>query len=204
MADEGGLKSAGVAGGRAAMLLGTAVLVGLLLLNSTDAEQVSVSPTTLVDGSGGEDLPGADEVPDDPTPEARPPGEVKVLVANATRSEGAASRVTEKLRLAGYNVVPPTDAAKEDATIVYFTTGYEAEAKIVAQALELAPTAVQPLPAPPPISDLRDATVLVLVGPELAASTASTTTAPGAKTTTAPGGAKPTTAPGAATTTTAA
>jgi hypothetical protein len=115
-------------------------------------------------------------------------------VANATRSEGAASRVTEKLRLAGYNVVPPTDAAKEDATVVYFTTGYEAEAQIVAQALELAPTAVQPLPAPPPISDLREATVLVLVGPELAASTATTTTAPGgATTTTAPGGATTTT-----------
>jgi len=184
MADEGGLKAAGVAGGRAAMLLGIAVLVGLLLLNSTDAERTSVTPTTTVNGSGDEVLPGADEVPDEATPEARPPGEVKVLVANATRSEGAAGRVTEKLRLAGYNVVPPTDAPKEDATIVYFATGYEAEAQIVAQALELAPTAVQPLPAPPPISDLRDATVLVLVGPELAASTATTTTAPGAATTT--------------------
>lgn len=174
------------------MLLGIAVLVGLLLLNSTEAEQISVTPTTAVDGSGDEVLPGTDEVPDDTTPNVRPPGEVKVLVANATRSEGAAGRVTEKLRLAGYNVVPPTDAPKEDATVVYFTNGYEAEAQVVAQALELAPTAVQPMPAPPPISDLRDSTVLVLVGPELAASTATTTAPAGA--TTAPSGATTTTA----------
>lgn len=184
MADEGGFRSAGVAGGRAAMLLGIAVLVGLVLLNSTEAEQISVTPTTVVEGTGDEVLPGADEVPDDTTPDVRPPGEVKVLVANATRTEGAAGRVTEKLRLAGYNVVPPTDAPKEDATVVHFTTGYEAEAQVVAQTLGLAPTAVQPMPAPPPIGDLREATVLVLVGPELAASTATTAPA-GATTTTA-------------------
>lgn len=169
-----------MAAGRAAMLLGAAVLVGLLLLNSTDAEPVAVTATTAADSFTDDTLPGEDEVPDDTTPDVRPPGEVKVLVANATRTEGAAGRVTEKLRLAGYNVVPPTDAPKEDASVVHFAAGYEAEAQVIAQALELPPTSVQPMPEPAPISDLRDASVLVLVGPELANMPAPTTSAPAA------------------------
>lgn len=178
--DEGGFgRSAGMAAGRAAMLLGAAVLVGLLLLSSTDAEPVATTGTTT-QTLPEETLPGEDEVPDDTTPDVRPPGEVKVLVANATRTEGAAGRVTEKLRLAGYNVVPPTDAPKEDASVVHFGAGYEAEAQVVAQALELPPTSVQPLPEPAPISDLRGASVLVLVGPELANTPAPTTAAPAA------------------------
>jgi hypothetical protein len=179
MADEGA-RTAGLAAGRAAMILGIGVLVGLLLLNSTDADVVSTTRTTVESpGSDEPALPGEDEVPDDTTPSARPPGEVKVLVANATRTEGLAGKVTEKLRLAGYNVVPPTDAPKEDASVIHFASGYEVEAQIVAQALELPPAAVQPMPTPPPLSDLRGAHLLVLAGPELANTGATTTTAAG-------------------------
>ena len=175
-------RSAGMAAGRAAMLLGVAVLLGLLLLNATDAEAPRrVTTETTVDGTV-DTIPG-DETPVDPEPTVRPPGEVKVLSANATRTEGAAGRITERLRLAGYNVVPPTDAPREDATEIFFTTGYEAEAQVIAETLGVPPTSVKPLPTPAPISDLRDAHVLVLVGPELANPT--TTSAPaGASTTT--------------------
>lgn len=173
-------RSAGMAAGRAAMLLGVAVLLGVLLLNATDAEGPRVTTDTTVDGTL-DTVPG-EEVPVDTAPTARPPGEVKVLSANATRTEGAAGRITERLRLAGYNVVPPTDAPREDATEIFFTTGYEVEAQVIADTLGVPATSVKPLPTPAPISDLRDAHVLVLVGPDLANPT--TTTAPGAATTT--------------------
>lgn len=173
-------RSAGMAAGRAAMLLGVAVLLGLLLLNATDAEGPRVTTATTADGTV-DTVPG-DESPVDTAPTTRPPGEVKVLSANATRSEGAAGRITERLRLAGYNVVPPTDAPREDVTEIFFTTGYEVEARVIAELLGLSATSVKPMPTPPPISDMRDAHVLVLVGPDLANPTP--TTAPGAATTT--------------------
>ena len=168
------------------MLLGVAVLLGLLLLNATDAEPARVTTDTTV-GTDADPLP-IDDTEDpgavDPGPTARPPGEVKVLVANATRTEGAAGRITERLRVAGYDVRPPTDAPKEDASVVHFAAGYELEAQVIAEALELPPTAVEPLPTPAPVSDLREATVLVLVGPELV-NAATTTSAPAGATTTA-------------------
>ena len=177
-------RSAGMAAGRAAMLLGVAVLLGLLLLNTTDSEAPRrVTTETTVDGTV-ETIPGED-TPVDPEPTARPPGEVKVLSANATRTEGAAGRITERLRLAGYNVVPPTDAPREDATEIFFTTGYEVEAQVIAETLGVPPTSVKPLPTPAPISDLRDAHVLVLVGPELANPTPTTAPAGASTTTTA-------------------
>jgi len=164
------------------MLLGVAVLLGLLLLNTTDAEGPRVTTRTTLDGSDPT-VPGSEDDPLDTLPAARPPGEVKVLSANATRTEGAGAKVTERLRLAGYNVVPPTDAPRQDATVIHFTPGYEVEAQVIAEALGVPLTSVRPLPTPAPIPDLRDAHVVVLVGPELA-NPATTTTAPGAATTT--------------------
>lgn len=182
-------RSAGVAAGRAALLLGVAVLLGLVLLNTTDAEAPRVTTETTFEGTDPT-VPGDDDdEPLDATPAARPPGEVKVLSANATRTEGAAAKITERLRLAGYNVVPPTDAPRQDATVIHFTPGYEVEAQVIAETLGVPLTSVRPLPTPPPIPDLREAHVLVLVGPELANPTTETTSAPGATTTTTARGA---------------
>lgn len=174
-------RSAGVAAGRAAMLLGVAILLGLLLLNTSDAEAPSVTTRTTFD-EASPTVPGDEDEPIDASPTARPPGEVKVLSANATRTEGAAGRVTEKLRLAGYLVVPPTDAPRQDATVIHFAPGYEVEAQIIAEVLGVPLPSVRPLPTPAPIPDLRDAHVLVLVGPELA-NPATTTSAPAGATT---------------------
>jgi hypothetical protein len=50
--------------------------------------------------------------------------------------------------------------------VVYFTAGYQADAQQIAAKLGLAPSAVQPLPSPPPptIGDPKDANVVVLIG----------------------------------------
>ena len=167
------------------MLLGVAVLLGLLLLNTTDAAPQRVTTGTTTGGTADTSpLDPDDSDPVEPADMARPPGEVNVLVANATRTEGLASRITERLRVAGYMVKPPTDAPKEDASVVHFASGYEVEARIVAETLELPPSAVQPMPTPAPVSDLREAHVLVLAGPELATQTTTTSSPAGAGATT--------------------
>lgn len=177
-------RSTGVAAGRAAMLLGVAVLLGLVLLNTTDAPPGRVTTATTTDGGATDTTEAGSEEENavDVAPVARPPGEVNVLVANATRTSGAAAAITERLRVAGYHTRPPTDAPKEDASIVHFTSGYELEAQVIAEALELPPTAVQPMPTPAPVSNLNEAHVLVLVGPELVNGSTTTSAAFGAAT----------------------
>ena len=158
-----------MAAGRGGVLLAVAVILGVVLLNKADdtPHRVSAGP-----GNGVSDT--TDEVttttapPTSTTAAARPPREVKILSANGTKVNGAAGRVRDTLRAQGYNVLAPTEAKPVDASAVYFTPGYEREAAAAAQVLKLAPTAVRPLPNPPPLADLRGANVLVVVGPDLA------------------------------------
>ena len=83
---------------------------------------------------------------------ARAPADVKVLPLNGSGVPGAAGRVGETLKAAGYNTLG-ADNAKE-----------------VARVLQLPPTAVQPLSSPPPVADVRGAGVVVVVGTDLARS----------------------------------
>jgi hypothetical protein len=132
------------------------------------------------------------------------------LTANGTATQGAGTRVKDRLLAAQYNALAATDAkAKVTASAVYFTAGYDREAAAIGQLLALPTTAVQPMPAAVPVADLKGANVLVVVGPELAAqpgpaTTAKpvTTTAKPATTTTKAGGATTTTKPGGTTSTT--
>ena len=109
------------------------------------------------------------------------PKDVKVLVANGTTTAGAASRVVQPLTAAGYNVLAPTDATKAAKTatrssVVYFTPGYDLDARFIATRLTLQPTAVQTLPATPPVANTQGANVIVVVGPDLAGSGSTTAT----------------------------
>ena len=174
-------RSAGMAAGRGALLLGIAVMLGIVLLNAADD-----APGTEVVATDDLAEPTTTEFADEETPTTvalRAPRDVKVLAANGTRVKGAATRVKETLRIAGYNVLAPTDAPGADATTVYFVSGYQREAEAIATALGLAVTAVAPMPTPAPISDVGGAHALVIVGPDLAGTT--TTTAPPRTSTTA-------------------
>ena len=112
-----------------------------------------------------------------------------MLAVNGTTTAGLGSRVSDKLRTAGYNVLAPTDARRKPvaSSSVYFTVGYQSEAMAIADLLGLQPTAVQPMPATPPVADTRAANVLVLGGQDLARALpapATTTTVRRAATTT--------------------
>ena len=161
-------RSSGVAAGRAAGLLILAVGLGVVLLNAADdvprqrlsagrtpTTETSLAPTTTMRTTTT-------------TSPARQPRDVKVIPANGTTVAGAAGRARDALRAAGYNVLAPGDAKRADASGVVYNPGLDREARAVADVLALPPTAVQPLPDPPPVSDMRGADVLVVVGPDLA------------------------------------
>lgn len=178
-------RSAGAAGGRGFGLIALALLLGVGVLNATGDDppgpQLTVGdrPTTVPSGDGDKTTTTV-AVTTTTTP-ARPPGEVKLLVVNGTRTKGAAAKVSDRLRPPGYNVLAPTDGTAADSSSVFFGEGFEREAGAIAQSLELAPETVKPLPTPVPVKggDIRGANVVVLVGPELV-----TATSGGAATTT--------------------
>ena len=169
-----------MAAGRGALVLVVAVIIGIVLLNKVDEppdRQISAG------GDSGDDTEEttttALAVPVPTTAPARQPGEVKVLSANGTRVNGAAGRVRDVLKALGYNVLSPIETKSPvQSSVVYYTAGFDREAQVVAQVLKLQSTAVQPLPAANalPVSDLRGANVVAVVGPELARQASTTTT----------------------------
>ena len=179
-------RSAGMAAGRGAAVLVVAVVIGIVLLNKVD------DPVRQVSAGGGgsttEETTTTVVTPVPTTLPARPPAEVKVLSANGTKVNGAAGKTRDALKALGYNVLSPIETKRPvEASVVFFTPGFDREAQTVAQALKLQPTSVQPLPAADalPVSDLRGANVVAVVGPDLAKPTgASSTTTTARRTTT--------------------
>lgn len=179
------------AGTRGALLLGIAVILGIVLLQQFDND---------IDTGGGSvaatSIPGDDEttsttrrvglttVPVAPTTTApaRPKAEVKVLVANGAGIRGLGLATTNALKGVGYTTLTPTDATVSiPKTSIQFAEGYEADAREVAGALTLPPTVVTRLSSPPvAAADLGDAKVIVILGEDVATST----TVAGAPTTT--------------------
>ncbi len=176
-------RSAGMAVGRGAAVLVIAVVIGILLLNKVDDPPAR----RVVTGDTGSDTEETTTTVAEPVPTtlaARPPAEVKVLSANGTKVNGAAGKARDALKALGYNVLSPIETKRPvEASVIFFTPGFDREAQTVALGLKLPATSVQPLPGADalPVSDLRRANVVAVVGPELAsqlrASGTTTTTA---------------------------
>ena len=164
--------------GRGAILIAVAFVVGLILLQKTDKapKVVRTTPNATPTTSPNVTFPTTTS-----TPGGHAPASVKVLVANGTNTPGAASRVVPPLTTAGYNVLAPTDATKTykatnpRASVVYYTPGYDLDAKIIATHLTLQLSAVQPLPTTAPVANTQGANVIVVVGPDLAGASSGTT-----------------------------
>ena len=114
------------------------------------------------------------------TPTLRPPAEVPTIVLNDSGIAGAAGTYSDALASVGYQLTNP-DGANADtagdaaATIVHFAPGFEAEAAAVAVAIgapDIAPTA---LPETPP-GPIAGASVVVVIGTDLASVTPTTAT----------------------------
>ena len=105
----------------------------------------------------------------------RPPGEVKVLVANGTAIRGLGSRTSDALKALTYNVLSPTDTTRAlETTSIQYDTGFETEARAIATTLGLPVAVVVPLNSPA-VDDARGANVIVLLGADVSQSTTTTT-----------------------------
>ena len=198
-------KSAGGAGARGLALLALALLIGIVLLNATDADPpgTTVSSNSSSDNrnAAADDAGGTattTSVAPTTTVPAHAAKDVKVIIANASTVKGAAGNAKKALDPAGYNILAPANAAAAPATSVYFTPGYDRDAAAVAAALALPGSTVKAIPAPPPF-DTKGANVAVVIGADQASKFAAAPAA-GATTTTVPGAT--TTVAGAAATTT--
>lgn len=180
----------GSAGARGAFLLAVAVLLGIVLLQkfdtgiSTGGQVSTARPTVPAAVPTTARRVGLTTVPvvTTSTVKARAKADVKVLVANGAGVKGLGAATTNALKNLGYATLTPTDATVAvDKTGVQFADGYEAEAREVAQALSLPPTAATKLSSPPvAAADIGDAKVIVILGADISTST----TAPGATTST--------------------
>ncbi|HEY2999937.1 MAG TPA: LytR C-terminal domain-containing protein [Acidimicrobiales bacterium] len=155
---------------RGVVLVAVAVVLGFFILRALDNTGADVGSVDAgQSGSSAAPTTGAPAGSDTTAPAARPPGEVIVLVANASGVQGAAAKQTEALVAAGYQTAPAGNAPPGldlDATQIMATPGFEADAAKLATDLGK-PDAVQPLTDPPPV-DLGGANILVILGRDLA------------------------------------
>jgi LytR cell envelope-related transcriptional attenuator len=97
-----------------------------------------------------------------------------VLIANASAVPGAAGRLTETLRAAGFQVADPTNAAgweeSLDASKIYARPEAQAVADSLSQVMGGIPVSGMPTPAPivGAMVGLGDAGVLLMLGKDLA------------------------------------
>lgn len=99
---------------------------------------------------------------------ARPPGEVEVVVLNATDRKGIAGQGTELLEIAGYAIVPAGNATNAAGSVIYYLEGYRADAIAVSavfnDGLEGLVQAFDPTSPPAAAEDIGDAKVIVVLG----------------------------------------
>ncbi|HET6949537.1 MAG TPA: LytR C-terminal domain-containing protein, partial [Acidimicrobiales bacterium] len=145
--------------------------LGFFVLRAMDNTDADVGTVDVGDADAST-TPGSDTTPpaSDAAPAARPPGQVTIVVANASGVQGAAAKQTEKLAQSGYLTAPAGNAPEGtelQATQIMAAPGYEPEAAALAAGLGK-PDAVVPLPNPAPV-DMTGANILVLLGTDLAA-----------------------------------
>jgi hypothetical protein len=157
---------------KGALLIFVAVAIGIGLLANSFAAGSSGGggAPPIVDGvttSIASDTTGTTGAP---TVGPHTPALVKVYVLNGSGLVGVAQEATDILNGRNYTTIPPANApSKVPASRVYFLESYQADAEAIAGLLGLVATAVEPMPAAPPITDLAGANVVVILGPDFEA-----------------------------------
>ena len=125
---------------------------------STSQPTTSQPPTTSSTPSGASST-------------ARPSGTVKVLVANASQTNGVAAYYSGKLAAAGWGTLTPTTATTAEASsAIYYATGQQQDALAIAAALGIPSSSVHPLASSiVPVLSATLADVVVVAGNDLAA-----------------------------------
>jgi hypothetical protein len=168
------------------LLVAVVVVIGALVLpsatrpglgtTSAAATTATLPASAPVSGSAPAPSPASSTTTPPTTTSPAPtvaPSTIKVLVANGTNTNGAATTVSSLLSGKGFSTLMPVNAL----TVVRATQVYAigpaaaAAATEVAQALGLAPSSVQPASQPVPVASTVGATVVVVVGPDLTSRT---------------------------------
>lgn len=151
------------------VIAAVALLLGFFILrdiqsngSSTSGGDQAVTDTTVADTL----------VPDTTTSTTIVLTAFKVQVANASKVAGSAGQLTVELQGRGYIVQPALNASditpKQTTTVVYFLPGSEAAAAAIANELGGVATAPMPTPIPTETGKLGEASVLILLGTDVA------------------------------------
>jgi hypothetical protein len=138
---------------RGAVLIGVAVIIGIVLLQVVDEGGPVGGPQAASNGTNRTTSTTAG---------GRNPQEVTVLVLNGSGLSGAAATKANVLRGLGYGVLPPGNAAVQTGTTIACTDGYETEAETIKDIIDATATVV-PFPATPP-ADSEAAKCIVTLG----------------------------------------
>lgn len=174
---------------RGSILIGIAVIIGVVLLykgfgddesttvaadsSTTTAVTVPEGDTTPTSGgSTGSTSSGPSSTigtaSSTTTVAGKDPASITVRVANGSPTAGVAGKFTEELSGKGFTTVDAANGSNRNTatTVVYYTGDAKADAEQVAAALGVPATAVAAMPNPPPTEDggLNGATVLVVIG----------------------------------------
>ena len=124
--------------------------------NNTADEDTTGDADAATDDGTGEDAAAPDEsvetapeatIP--PTPVTRPPGDVKVAVANGVGEAGLAGARASVLSTTGYVTVAANAAAETAQSQVYYVEGYGEEAQGIAVELGGDAAVLRPAPSDP-------------------------------------------------------
>lgn len=169
---------------RGFLVLGAAVVVGILLLASwgdgggSAVETGGSDTTSTVDTGNLGSTTAAEAVTTTTTSGSdRSPSEVSVIVLNGSGQTGAAGTSSTTIGEAGYTMLTPGNATSAATTTVYYVADYEADAIAVAGILGKGTDVVKPIDEASLGGAEGDADVVVVLGADTPpASSASTTT----------------------------
>ncbi len=170
--NKGFAQSVAFSAARGALLIGVAVVIGIVLLQVIDNDTTgpigdggnssgaATTTTTAAAGSGTTTTTSGAN-----SGAVLAPSAIPVQVLNGSGVAGAAASMTQKLQSSGYQVLTPNDTSAATATTVYCTGGLDREASALAAAVGGSPPpAAQALPDPPPAGSDSSAKCIVVVG----------------------------------------
>jgi hypothetical protein len=162
---------------RGVVLIVVGVVLAVLLLRATDSSEpfqtTSSGPSSPAGGTSTSTTQHTGAAAGGSTTTAVPakahdPAQVTVLVANGSGVSGAAGKVATTLKGSNYVTLPSVNTTSPaSASVVYYVPGYEADAKAVAALLKPVPGTAA-MPTPPPVANLQNANVVVVVAADLA------------------------------------
>lgn len=178
------------ANARGLAVLAVALLIGFVLLLKAGGPgpskvDTSKGPTGSVDTSGLTDE-STTTTPDDtttsssePTGTTKPPADVKVVVLNGSGLTGVARSTSETIGGKGFNMLEPSNASsgQVEATTVYYSEGFQADAAAIADLLGKTSDAVAPKPTQTLGAGADTANVVVVLGKDTAPAGSTTTEA---------------------------